>query len=200
MNSVVQNPQKNPKTQKSGRVLRISLCGLFAALCAVGAFIKIPVPVCPFTLQFLFTMLAGLLLGAKNGAISVAVYVIVGLVGFPVFTAGGGPGYIFQPTFGYLLGFILATFVTGKIAHKTPDPSLKRLLVANFAGMLIVYILGCVYYYIISNYYISGNGIGVKALFLSCFLLPLPGDIFLCILSAFLGKRLIPATRKYRKE
>ncbi len=189
----------NFKTQKNGKILRMSLCGLFAALCAVGAFIKIPVPVCPFTLQLLFTMLAGLLLGAKNGAISVAVYVVAGLAGFPVFTQGGGLSYIFQPTFGYLLGFILGTFVTGKIAHKSYNPSFARLLAANFAGLAIVYIFGLVYYYIISNYYVAGNGIGIKALLLYCFLLPVPGDILLCILGAFLGKRLIPATSKYRK-
>lgn len=46
-------------------------CSLFTALIAAGAFIKIPVPVVPFTLQYLFTMLAGLLLGSKRGTISV---------------------------------------------------------------------------------------------------------------------------------
>ena len=45
-------------------------CGLFTALIAVGAFIKIPIPVVPFTLQYLFTMMAGLLLGPKLGAVS----------------------------------------------------------------------------------------------------------------------------------
>lgn len=46
-------------------------CGLFTALIAVGAFIKIPIPVVPFTLQYLFTMLAGLLLGSRLGTVSV---------------------------------------------------------------------------------------------------------------------------------
>ena len=50
-------------------------CGLFTALIAVGAFIKIPIPVVPFTLQYLFTMLAGLLLGPVNGALAVVVYI-----------------------------------------------------------------------------------------------------------------------------
>ena len=50
------------------------MCSLFVALIAVGAFIKIPVPVVPFTLQLLFTMMAGLLLGGKLGALSVCVY------------------------------------------------------------------------------------------------------------------------------
>lgn len=82
------------------------LFALFTALIAIGAFIRIPVPFCPFTLQLLFTTLAGLLLGSRRGAASVAVYVFLGTIGLPVFTSGGGPSYIFQPTFGYLLGFI----------------------------------------------------------------------------------------------
>ena len=53
------------------------MCSLFVALIVVGAFIKIPVPVVPFTLQLLFTMMAGLLLGGKLGAVSVGVYIPV---------------------------------------------------------------------------------------------------------------------------
>ena len=73
------------------------LCAMFVALIAVGAFIKVPVPVVPFTLQYLFTMLAGLLLGAKKGALTVGVYILLGLFGLPIFAQGGGIGYIFQP-------------------------------------------------------------------------------------------------------
>ena len=75
-------------------------CALFAALVAIGAFIQIPVPYMDyFTLQFLFVLLAGMLLGSARGALSVSVYVLVGLVGFPVFAAGGGIQYIFRPSF-----------------------------------------------------------------------------------------------------
>ena len=56
-------------------------CGLFTALIAAGAFIKIPVPVVPFTLQYLFTMLAGLFLGSRRGMISVVAYMLLGLAG-----------------------------------------------------------------------------------------------------------------------
>ena len=95
----------------------MALCGVFTALIAIGAFIRIPVPVVPFTLQYLFTMLAGLLLGAKLGAAAVALYVGMGLIGFPIFTQGGGFGYVFNPSFGYLVGFIVGAYATGKIAH-----------------------------------------------------------------------------------
>ena len=85
-----------------GKVKELVLFSLFTALTAIGAFIRVPVPLCPFTLQLLFTTLSGLILGSRKGAASVAVYVAFGLSGVPVFTQGGGPGYIFQPTFGYL--------------------------------------------------------------------------------------------------
>ena len=61
-----------------------------------------------FTLQWLFVLLAGLLLGSRRAFRSVAVYLITGLIGFPVFARGGGPAYLLRPTFGFLLGFALA--------------------------------------------------------------------------------------------
>ena len=61
------------------------LSAMFVALISVGAFIKIPIPVVPFTLQDLFTMLAGLLLGKRRGSLAVCVYVALGLMGLPVF-------------------------------------------------------------------------------------------------------------------
>ena len=176
------------------KTINLILVGLFTALTAVGAFIRIPVPVVPFTLQFLFTMLAGLLLGGTLGATSVLVYILLGLLGLPIFTSGGGIGYIFQPTFGYIIGFCIAAYVTGKIANKTEAPSYKRLLAANFIGLLIVYAAGMVYYWAISTFYL-GTGIGLWTLFLYCFVLAVPGDILLCIIAAVLAKRLIPVLR-----
>lgn len=170
---------------------------LFTALIAAGAFIRIPIPVVPFTLQFLFTMLAGILLGGKYGALSVLCYIFIGLIGLPVFAEGGGFSYVLQPTFGYLIGFCAATFVTGTIANRVPAPSVKRLLAANFIGLVIVYTCGMVYYWLICTFYI-GSGIGFWTLFFYCFVLAVPGDIVLCVAAAFLGKRLVPILR--RKE
>ena len=171
----------------------IILIAMFAALTAVGAYIKIPVPLCPFTLQFLFTTLAGIFLDSKKGAIAVSVYVLLGLAGLPVFTGGGGIGYVLQPTFGYLLGFIGGAFVTGEIVH-SGEFTMKRLLIGCFSGLMIVYALGMAYYRAISRFYL-GEPIGVWPLFLYCFLLAVPGDICLCILSAVLGKRLLPVIK-----
>lgn len=173
------------------------LCALFAALIAIGAFIRIPIPVVPFTLQFLFTMLAGLLLGAKLGCTSVVVYILMGLMGLPIFTEGGGFAYILKPTFGYIIGFAVAAYVTGAIANKVKNPSNKRLLAATFTGLFIVYLFGMVYYYFISAFYLKAP-IGLWPLFLYCFILAVPGDIALCFLGFVLAKRLIPLIQKDR--
>lgn len=167
------------------------LSALFTALIAVGTFIKIPIPVVPFTLQYLFTMLAGLLLGSRLGALSVAMYAALGLIGLPIFAEGGGIWYIFKPSFGYIIGFIIGAYVTGKMTEKSDNPSFGRILAANFAGLLIVYAVGMIYYYFIGNY-VADMPIGIGALFLYCFVLAVPGDICLCFLAAFLAKRLKP--------
>lgn len=179
------------------RTENMILCSVFVSLIVVGTFIRIPIPVVPFTLQFLFTMLAGLLLGGKLGAASVCIYIVMGLLGLPVFAEGGGIGYILKPSFGYIIGFAAASYVTGTLANKGKSPGYRRLLTANFIGLGIVYLFGMVYYYLMSNFYLE-NPIGLWPLFLYCFLLAVPGDMVLCILGAFLGKRLIPVIKKNR--
>ena len=166
-------------------------CGLFTALIAVGAFIKIPIPVVPFTLQYLFTMLAGLLLGSRLGTVSVLSYMLLGLAGLPIFSEGGGLWYVFKPSFGYIIGFAVAAYVNGKIANAKTHPSYRRLLGANFLGLFIVYAVGMIYYYIICNFVIN-TPIAAGPLFLYCFVLAVPGDIALSILGAVVAKRVRP--------
>lgn len=171
------------------------LMALFAALVAVGAFLRIPLPGIPFTLQVLFTALAGILLGSRRGAMSVACYVIIGLVGFPVFTAGGGPSYVFHPTFGYLIAFIIGAWVIGRIAEQSAAPSVKHLLVASLIGLAVILVLGAAYYWMICTFYL-GTSVGARALVVSCFLAVLPGDLVQCVLAAVLGSRLVPVLRR----
>ena len=177
----------------------LTYIAMFATLTAAGAFIKIPIPVVPFTLQFLFTMLAGLLLGGKNGAVSVGIYIVLGLMGLPVFAEGGGLWYLLKPSFGYIIGFCMASFVTGKMVELPKQLTMKRLLLANFTGLFIVYGIGMCYYYFICNFVIN-TPIGLWPLFLYCFLLAVPGDICLCILAAILAKRIRPVLRTMRSE
>ena len=110
-------------------IYEIAVNGLFTALIAVGAFIKISIPVQPFpmnfTLQFFFVLLAGLLLGGKQAFFCVLTYLAVGLAGVPVFAAGGGPAYLLRPTFGFLLGFAAAAWVTGTVYSRFKDRGFK---------------------------------------------------------------------------
>ena len=105
--------------QRHGIAKDLTVCGLFTALTAVGAFIKIVIPVgadtMNFTLQWFFVLLAGLLLGSRRAFLSVSTYLLIGLMGIPVFARGGGPSYLIRPTFGFLLGFALAAYVMGKL-------------------------------------------------------------------------------------
>jgi biotin transport system substrate-specific component len=169
----------------------MALAAAFSALITVGAFIRIPVPVVPFTLQFLFTNLSCLLLGKKLGSWSIAAYVAVGLAGVPIFAYGGGPGYIFQPTFGYIIGFLFGGYVAGFVMEHVSFPSFARNLAASFLNLVVVYLCGMVYYYVIANFYVGGDAsIGVWALILSGFIMAVPGDITLCIVSSILAIRL----------
>ena len=167
------------------------LCAIFTALIAIGAFIRIPVPVVPFTLQFLFTTLAGVLLGSRLGATSVILYIVLGLLGVPVFAEGGGPGYILKPSFGYLPGFAIGTYISGYFAERTGRSSFKKLLLGNALNLAVVYLCGMVYCYVISNYYL-GTPIAIWPLVLYCFILAVPGDAVLCVVAAILGSRLVP--------
>ncbi len=192
--------EKNGKQTADGRRIstqELVLGGVFTTLIAVGAFIKVPVPVVPFTLQFLFTMLAGLLLGGRRGAMSVGVYILLGLIGLPIFAEGGGFWYILKPSFGYLLGFMLAAYVTGRMVERRARLSTGWVIAVNFLGLFIVYAAGMIYYYVICNYVID-TPIALGPLFLYCFVLAVPGDICLCVLAAILTVRVKPVFDKMR--
>ena len=165
------------------------LCALFVALVAAGAFISIPVGTDVYTLQFLFTLLAGLLLGARLGAAAVLTYVLLGLVGVPVFASGGGPGYILQPTFGYLLGFILQAWYCGAASRRLSHRTFGRLLAVNGGGMAIVYLIGISYFYFVSNYVIDAP-IAVWPVIFYCGILQIVPDFLLCVAAAGLAVRL----------
>ena len=167
---------------------------MFAALVATGAFIKISIPVQPFpmhfTLQFFFVLLAAFVLGGKLGSASVLAYLVIGLVGVPVFAAGGGPAYLVRPTFGFLLGFAGAAYTTG--TH-----TFLNLLAAAFAGMMVMYLSGMLYFYFISNYVIS-MPVTWGIVLVNCFLLTVGGDFLLCVLASALAVRLLPILQKIR--
>ena len=150
------------------------LTALFAALTAVGAFLKIPFPLSAITLQFFFTAMAGTLLGKKYGALSQAVYVLLGLVGVPIFALGGGFSYVFQPTFGFLLGLIPSAWVIGSLAKR--PLTFWRSVVAMLAGLAVLYAIGVPYMALIANAYL-GKGLTFWQVLKNGMLIYLPGDL-----------------------
>ena len=181
---------------RKSKIYDYTICALFAALTAVGAWIKIPLPapLVDFTLQFLFSALAGLVLGSKKGALSQFVYIAVGLSGIPVFKDGGGIDYVLRPTFGYLIGFILCAYITGKI-RETGTITFTRSLVACVLGLLVVYGLGVPYMYIVYKFHL-GQAFGLWALTWGGAIICAPGDLFLCVVAALASVRVLPILKK----
>ncbi|MGD9474531.1 MAG: biotin transporter BioY [Eubacteriaceae bacterium] len=180
--------------KKTFDIKTLSLSALFTALIIVGAYIKVPLPVIPFTLQTLFVIMAGMLLGSRKGLLSVLAYIFIGLIGLPVFSGGGGLAYVFKPTFGYILGFALAAFIAGKIVEGNAF-NVKTLILAASAGTLAIYAIGLPWYYIIMNYYLN-TPLTVSALMISGFVLFLPTTIIKGVIAVVLTKRLMPVMRK----
>lgn len=167
------------------------LVAMFAALTAIGAFIKIPIPYVPFTLQYLFCALAGVILGSKLGALSQIVYVMVGLAGVPVFTEGGGLSYIFKPTFGYLIGFIVAAHVIGKIREKIKELTFTKAMKMLLVGLCFVYLFGVIYLYISYNLYL-GQSMSLYLAFFNGFLVCITGDLILTAFAAYVAVKIVP--------
>ncbi len=125
-------------------IKEITFIALFAALTGVGGFISIQLPFTPtpITLQTLFVLLSGIMLGSMFGALSQIVYIIIGILGFPVFAQGtSGIGVLMGPTGGYLVGFIFAAYIAGLIKNK--NVSAKNIL-ALILGSIIIYVCGIV--------------------------------------------------------
>ncbi|MEA1944134.1 MAG: biotin transporter BioY, partial [Euryarchaeota archaeon] len=163
---------------------------LFAALTAIGAFIKIPIPVSPvpITLQVFFVLLAGLILGSRWAGTGMAVYIILGIIGFPVFSGGSsGIGVMLGPTGGYLIGFVPAAFVTGLIAE-TFGRSMPVKIGAMIAGLSIIYLLGIIQLSIVADLSIRESVvIGVLPFLI--------GDSIKLIAALIVSKRIEPVIR-----
>ena len=177
----------------------ITFTGLFVALIAVGAFIKVDIPLplytMHFTLQWLFVLLAGFILGKKLGALSVVTYIALGLLGLPIFAAGGGIGYVFRPGFGFLLGFILAAFLIGLLTEKLHATRVSQLILPATVGLFAYYAVGAVYFYLIKNFYVHDSVSFAVVVVQYCLITVLP-DFILCVLAASLATQLAPAYKR----
>ena len=123
-------------------VILILLGALFVAALAQ---VKVPLPFTPVPLtgQTFGVLLAGAVLGSKRGAASMALYIALGAFGLPVFAGGAsGLAYLSGATLGYLIGFVLAAYVTGLLAERGLERSVRTSLIPFLVGTLIIYVCG----------------------------------------------------------
>ena len=127
--------------------LRMSIyASLLAALMAAGSYLIIPIGPVPIVLQNLFVLLSGLLLGWKWGLVSVSLYLLLGVIGLPVFSGGsGGIGHLMGPTGGYLLSYLPAVAIIGLISRlgrgKTRIETVLD-VTALILGSIVIYVCG----------------------------------------------------------
>ena len=165
------------------------LSALFAALTAVGAWIRIPISPSAFTLQVLFTAIAGCLLGRRWGAASQAVYVLMGLVGLPVFTAGAGIAALFYPTGGFLIGMIAMAWVCGLLTERLGYGFLSLCLACG-AGFLVLYAIGLPWMHLVMQVY--HDDWTISTTLISGMLVFLPADALKLAAAAFLCAKIRP--------
>jgi biotin transport system substrate-specific component len=117
-------------------------------------------------------------------------------MGVPVFSSKGAAGitYVLKPSFGYIIGFLVASVAVGTIAKSKENDKLKpyqRMIIANTVGVLIIYTIGMIYMYLILKLYLATE-VTVKTIFLSGFLIFLPKEIVFIFLTALLASKLKP--------
>ncbi|MCM3710507.1 biotin transporter BioY [Sporosarcina luteola] len=190
------------KTKSGMSALSLVYCGMFAALMMIGANITFFVPFLvvggvPITLQTFFAVLAGLLLGSRLGAISMTVYMALGLVGAPVFAKfHGGFGAILLPTFGFIVSFILVAFVVGKIVEK--NGSLRSYVIAALVGLVVNYVIGTNWMYFAYKLWAAAPDVFTYKVAWLWMVPPLPKDILLSVLAGIFGHRMYKVLRVRR--
>ena len=129
------------------QIRRTVLTAIFTALIAAGAYAAVPIGPVPIVMTSLFVILSGLLGGFRIGLYSTAAYLLLGILGLPVF-AGGAAGFavLTGPTGGYLIGYVLAAAISGLLFHPSEKDSLKtrtvQALLAGLAGSVMIYLPG----------------------------------------------------------
>ena len=190
--NTMRNGTTEYRSRKYSRTTYLILCALFAALTAVCSYISIPLgftPV-PVNLATLAVFLAGGLLGKKYGAVSLAVYTLVGAAGIPVFAGfRGGVSVLAGPTGGYIIGYIAAAFLIGLLTELWLGERHSRwqelilLILSMIAGLGACYLLGTAWFMISTH-------TGLWASLIACVFPFLPGDALKIAAGSLLVQRL----------
>lgn len=170
----------------------ITLVSLFTALTAIGAGISIPIGEVPITMQTLFVLLSGIILGPKLGALSQIIYIMLGLVGIPIFAGfTGGAQSVMKPSFGFIIGFVFAAYIVGKITHTSEGLSSKKIWIGSLMGTIVIYLFGLPYMYYMLNIIMAKN-LGFYAILKGGCLLFLPGDLIKLVVASVVSVKILP--------
>lgn len=131
-------------------VYELCLSSVLLALLIAGSKISIPVGVINLTFQTLIVFIIISLVRKRCAILILSTYIILGLIGLPVFSSGGGYVYLFKPSFGFIIGFLVAAIV---VPNKLNHGWFK--LINSTIALAVIYLFGCVYMYIILNYYMN---------------------------------------------
>jgi Uncharacterized conserved protein len=132
----------------TAKIYKMVFAALFAALIAVGAYIKIPILISPIpiTLQVFFVLLAAVTLGRNWGTVSIIVYLLVGFIGLPVFAGGNsGVGVLLGPSGGYLYSFVIVAFLIGSFSEKIKKPNPIKIFAVAACGSMLVLLIGSIH-------------------------------------------------------
>lgn len=177
-------------------IVTLTLSALFCTLICIGSFIRIPMPnMMPMTLQTFFVLLAALLLPLKASMLATITYMILGLIGLPIFSGGGGLGYVLMPNFGFIIGFVVATTIISVITEKLKYSKLWRCIVSSLLGIAVIYIIGIVYFAFIANVY-NNNDYSAIWFIQTIFLPFLPKEIICIILASLSAYKIRPYITK----
>ena len=150
MNREMRVETENIQTRevRRGKTYDMAYIGLFVGLMAVCSWISIPTAI-PFTLQTFAVFLAVTILGGKRGTLAIVVYLLLGMVGVPVFAGfSAGPGVLFGTTGGYLIGFIFSGLLMW-LMERIADRKLWVQMLSMLLGMVTYYIVGTVWFMVV---------------------------------------------------
>lgn len=178
----------------------MTLIAMFTVLAIVGGKISFQIMIIPLTFQVIVALLTGIVLGARMAFISQLLYLFMGLIGLPVFARGGGLTYVFQMSFGYLVGFVIAAWLVGLLTDLADkdDRTLNFLkaLPIMLAGLAVIYLSGIVHMMLLKNLYTKDGMALIGAL--QAGVLPfLVSDTIWCALAALAAPRLRKLSRQF---
>lgn len=181
-------------------IVTLTLSALFCTLICISSFIRIPMPnMMPVTLQTFFVLLTGLVLPLKASTLAILTYIALGLIGLPIFSGGGGLGYILMPNFGFIIGFFIATVIISVVTQKLKYSKLWQYIVISLLGITVIYIIGVLYFVFIIN--IHNNNDYSWVWFIQTIFLPfLPKEIICTILASLSAYKIRPYIIKFSRS